>query len=81
MEFSFKTGIIRERINSFFGYEPISKIIFESFYGADLMAQPDPKEISPEDLEAVQSMTKEIEDGDLRQALENLGQSIFKEKS
>ena len=79
MEFTFKTEQIRQRINSYFGYDAVSKIIFEPVYHA----QPDhhagpPPELKPEEIEALRETTLAIEDPDLRAAVAGFGEALLK---
>ncbi|MFY9287773.1 MAG: DciA family protein [Alphaproteobacteria bacterium] len=76
MEFTFKTEQIRQRVNSYFGYEAISKIMLEGIY-----AQP-PKMTSiptpnPKALADISEAAKTIEDEELRHALETFGQAVL----
>jgi len=78
MEFSFKTGIIRERITTYFGYEAIEKILYESAYGALPQSEPTAIDPNPEALARIRSIAEEIENEELREAVESLGEAVFK---
>ena len=79
MEFTFKIGQIRERITGYFGYEAISKIVFESTYTlppeSARKAEPDPGELA-----AIHKAAEDIEDGDLQNAVRSFGESVLKAK-
>lgn len=79
MEFTFKIGQIRERITGYFGYEAISKIVFESTYNMlpDRESEADP-EPDPAVLAALEEKIKDINNDDLRAALESFCRSGLK---
>lgn len=81
MEFGFLTDQIRERINRFFGYEAIDKIQFAPYYAEkEPEAAPAPqKELSTAEIDNLQDSLKDIENKELREALESLGESVLKE--
>jgi len=82
MEFTFKIGQIRARITDYFGYEPISKIMFESSYaapdhaGANDLIEPDPEAIA-----SIHEASNDIDDQELRDAIAALGEAILKMKA
>ncbi len=73
MEFSFKTDQIRQRINGYFGYDAVAKIIFEPVYGTPEAKGPTLKEPDPEELAKVKTGVQDIENDELRAALEAFG--------
>lgn len=78
MEFGFKTDQIRARINGFFGYDAIERIAFETYYPTDDKPYaPPPLPLSPAQEADLAQNTKDIEDEELRQALQNLGESVL----
>lgn len=81
MEFGFLTDQIKERINSFFGYSAIEKIQYAPYYTQDdpEIEESAPKELSDEEKAELQDSLKDIENNELREALESLGESVFKE--
>jgi len=80
MEFTFKIGIIRERITGYFGYEAISKIIFEPCYA--LPKEPVVEaEVDPEELATIRKTAKDIPNDELRETLENFGEAVLKSRS
>jgi hypothetical protein len=78
MEFTFKIGQIRERISGYFGYEAISKIVFESVYGAPDEAEIPVVEPDPQALAELHEAAKDIEDEELRGALEAFGGAVLR---
>ena len=78
MEFTFKIGQIRERISAYFGYEAISKIVFESIYSVPQEERREPREPDPNALIALREGAKDIENGELREALESFGETVLK---
>lgn len=75
MEFTYKTEQIRQRINSYFGYEAVAKIVFDPIFGIPPKPQTAPQttlEVSGDDKEKLKS----IENNELRDVLQALGGSI-----
>lgn len=81
MEFSFKTDQIKQRINSYFGYDAIGKISFEPVYGANLDKKPQIAELDSETVAAIQEETKTIESSELQAALQSFGEAMLKTKT
>jgi len=81
MEFEFLINQIKERINSFFGYKAITKIIFDPYYTKEEEKECNIKEkqLSKSDISEVKNTIKDIENKELREALEVLGKSIILE--
>jgi len=78
MEFTFKIGQIRERITGYFGYEAISKIVFESIYGAPDVEEIPVIEPNPQALADLREAAKDIDDEELRKALEGFGEAVLR---
>lgn len=76
MEFSFKSDQIRQRINSYFGYDAIGKIAFEPIYGTPVVKKTN-TELSNEVIGALHETTKSINSEDLQSALQSFGESLF----
>ena len=82
MEFAFKIGIIRQRISDYFGYEAISKILFESAYEAvrdnsEEMAAPEPDAHA---LAVIRDTAKDIDDEELREVFEAFCEAALRVK-
>ncbi len=77
MEFSFKTEIIRLRINAYFGYDAFSRIALEANTAPPPVSKP-VKKIAPEALQAVKDQASIIENDELREALERFGESMLR---
>ena len=75
MEFSFKIEIIRQRVNSFFGYEAFGRIALDPCNMAPTRSSPR-REISATEREAIDQKVSGIEDCELRKALQTFGVSI-----
>ncbi|MGE3623666.1 MAG: DciA family protein [Bdellovibrionales bacterium] len=80
MEFTFKIGQIRQRITDYFGYEPISKIVFESIYSVPDLPASDHPVHDPKYLPALHAAVKDIENEELRQALASFCGAAFRPK-
>ncbi len=78
MEFTFKTDQIRQRINSYFGYDAIAKIAFEPVYGPPPEAAAPETKADPEALAGIKENAKAIDDEELRSALEGFGEAVLK---
>ena len=83
MEFTFLTDQIRQRIDGFFGYAVIARIVLEPFYGAAASARaskPPRPALDPEQTSWLTNGTKEIEDDELRDALKELGCAVCQDE-
>ncbi len=82
MEFGFLTDQIKERINGFFGYNAIDTIKFAPYYGQIEEPESEEKEspLTDEEITSLEDSLKDIENKELREALENLGQSVLRER-
>jgi hypothetical protein len=76
MEFTFKTEQIRQRINSYFGYNAIAKITFEPMYDVSPEKTQPITEADAETLAKIKETAKTIDNEELRQALEAFGEVI-----
>ena len=77
MEFTFKSEQIRQRINSYFGYEAVARIMINSVHRAP---PPSPLPRQEPDSAAIAGILegiKAIDDGELRDALEAFGKAIY----
>lgn len=81
MEFSFLTDQIKERINGFFGYPAIEKVVFAPYYTKpeDETAEKPKKQLSQAERADLEKSLKGIENKELREALEALGESVLRE--
>lgn len=77
MEFTCLTEQIRQRITASFGYEAITRIVFEPYYGAP-PNRPDQPATEPIRQVELPQEINDIGDPDLRAALEGLGKTICK---
>ncbi len=75
MEFSFKTGQIKQRVNNYFGYDAIGKIIFDPVYNVAVAPAP-VKQASAESMDAIRETAKTIDNNELREVLQSLGEAI-----
>jgi hypothetical protein len=78
MEFEFKTAHIRQRINAYFGYNAIGRIVFEPVYTipeppAKTPAAPDPAAIAQ-----IHETALNIDDEALREALGSFGEAMLR---
>jgi hypothetical protein len=80
MEFSFKIEQIRERITGYFGYEAISRIVLEPIYYVPAAVK-ESAPLSPAARAEIQHTAKDIDNGELRGALEAFGESVLKSLS
>lgn len=77
MEFTFKSAIVQQRINAYFGYPAIAKIAFEPVFasppsGAKSLPAPNPAKLA-----ALKAKAQEIESEEVRTALESLGATLL----
>jgi hypothetical protein len=77
MEFTFKTEQVRQRINGYFGYDAVAKITFQPVFGAGPAPAPPARLADPTALEDIRNTAKDIEDDDLRGALEAFGAAVL----
>lgn len=84
MEFGFLTPQILERINGFFGYPAISTLAFDPYY--EKPADPPPtaaqqRALTKGEKERLREQIKDINNNELRESLERLGESVLREQS
>jgi hypothetical protein len=81
MEFSFLTDQIRQRITSCFGYSAIERIVFETFYDTTQTMVIDDAHLDSSSLPAVlPADLNDVEDDELRHALEGYGKAVLQGK-
>lgn len=79
MAFGFLSETIKTRINGFFGYEAISRIVLEPYYPTERPSQPLSEPLlSDSDKERLSQKTKDIENKELRDSLQQLGESVIR---
>jgi len=76
MEFSFKADLIRQRVNSYFGYEAFARLALDN------STLPPPvmktaKKIDADALNAIKEKACAIENNELREALERFGEALI----
>ena len=77
MEFSFKAEQIKQRVNDFFGYAAISKITFDPSH---IHTHPKTRHIQPisqENKDFIEESVRDVSDGELKDALQNLGKTLL----
>lgn len=79
MEFSFKTDVIRQRINTYFGYAAVARITFDPVYE---IPEPVAERVKPnaETLAYMRNAARVVENENLRNALESFGEAIATKK-
>jgi hypothetical protein len=84
MEFSFLTPHILERINGFFGYPAIATLQFDPYYekpSAPPLPSPQERSLTETEKGQLKEQIKDINNSELREALERLGESVLREHS
>jgi hypothetical protein len=79
MEFTYKTEQIRQRINNYFGYDAIVRIIFDPVFGASAKTKTRCA-ADPEIVSSVKSQIQPIDNSELRDALQSFGEIILTSK-
>lgn len=78
MEFTYLTEQIRQRISTCFGYNAIARIVFETFYSPQKTGSPVKTSRQKADREVpLPKEINDIDDDELRTALEGLGKAIY----
>ena len=79
MEFSFKSDLIRQRVNAYFGYESFARVALDP---ASMPLPPvkSVKIVDPIALCAMKEKASAIEDVELREALEKFGEAMLAQK-
>jgi hypothetical protein len=80
MEFSFKADLMKQRINTYFGYDAIGKIAFDASYQTP-PASKGKSAADPKALAKVKEDASAIDNNDLREALESYGEAVLKSSS
>lgn len=79
MEFTYKTEQIRQRINNYFGYDAIGRVVFDPVFGLPVRTKTavvaDPVAVSE-----IQKTVKTIDDNELRDALQSFGEAVLTSK-
>lgn len=80
MEFSFKGELIKQRINGYFGYDAIARIAFDP---VPSITSPKPPSfaLSSDSQRLTTEALKEMPTGELRDALQSFGQTLFSAKT
>ncbi len=76
MEFSFRSEIIRARVNAFFGYEAFARIALDGSF----LPSPDiktKKTADPKALEVLKEKAAAVPSDEVRQALEKFGEALL----
>ncbi|MDP9126643.1 MAG: DciA family protein [Pseudomonadota bacterium] len=75
MEFTFKTDLIRQRVNAYFGYDAIARVTLDPVYQMPTARNKAPV-ADPHAIEQIRASTQLIEDETLRQALQSFGEAV-----
>ena len=75
MEFTYKISSVQQRVNNYFGYDAVGKIVLETVYA--LPAVKNTSQPSPQAIEKAKEASDGIENSELREALEKLGGRIL----
>jgi hypothetical protein len=75
MEFSFKADLIRQRVNSYMGYEAFARIALDPA-AITPPATKKERKTDPAALEGVKTQAAAIENNELREALEKFGEAM-----
>jgi len=76
MEFSFKSDLIRQRVNSYFGYEAFARVALDPT-ALPLLAPKPPEKVDPSALQALKEQVAVIDNNELREALERFGEAMI----
>lgn len=77
MELTFAFETIRARINGFFGYGAIERIVLEPTFAAPPPPPAPPRPLTQEEMRKLADATQAVENDEIRQALEQLGASVL----
>ena len=78
---SFQSELIRQRVNTYFGHDAISRIVFEPVYEVPPAPEIDEPEVDPETLAAMQETAQSVDDEALRAALENFAAVVLRSEN
>jgi len=76
MEFSFKADLIRQRVNSYFGYEAFARVALDAAI-LPLPTPPKAAKVDPHALKEMKEQASHIENNELREALERFGEAML----
>jgi hypothetical protein len=76
MEFSFKADLIRQRVNSYFGYEAFARLALDASFVPPPPVRSE-KQTDPIALNAMKEKASVIENGELRESLEKFGEAML----
>jgi hypothetical protein len=76
MEFTYKIEQIRQRINSYFGYEAIARIVFDPAFSLPPKTKAQ-RAADPEAASIVKAQVQPLDNSELRDALQSFGESIL----
>lgn len=75
--FSHQIPMIQSRINSYFGYEAIGRIVLATYYPEPKTEKPRKAALSQGAEKTLEKLTSNIENNELKDSLKVLGASIF----
>ena len=78
MEFSFKSDLIRQRINGYFGYNAIARIVLEPGFGGKPPRPAAPVLPNEQELASLRANVMPVVDTDLREALLSFGEALLR---
>lgn len=78
MEFTFKSEIIRQRVNNYFGYEALAKIALEPVFETRIKPTAPEKPLDAAARADLENKTKPFEDSALKDALQSFGETLIK---
>ena len=78
-----ETGMIIERVNSFFGFNAIDriKIVQKSVQTTEKPRRRPPTQLDPQQQKRLSDLVNSVEDEKLKQALSKMGKGVFSERS
>lgn len=76
MEFSFKSELVRQRVNAYLGYEAFAKIALDAAFMPPPPVKRE-KKADPEALKKLKEQAGVVEDDKVREALEKFGESLL----
>jgi hypothetical protein len=76
MEFSFKSDLIRQRINTYIGYEAFIRLALENSDLPPPVVKP-VKKVDPAAIQAVREQAAIVENNELREVLEKFGEAML----
>jgi hypothetical protein len=76
MEFSFKADLIRQRVNTYFGYEAFARLALDAAC-MPLPAVKNEKKADPEALKEIKEKASAVASDEVREALEKFGEALL----